>query len=138
MLHRQLKQAFKAAPRLAEALGVEMDESGTFEVHELRHAMRIAPDGRHIPQLIVALTQSRTMRPEDGPEYTFRGGATLVVDLVAREVKYRIVKRLSSKDRQARNAAFVRDAAADPLRKLLIQPAEEPFAVLHAVAEEVS
>jgi hypothetical protein len=90
--------------------------------------------------VIVALTQSTTMA-EDGatgtPRHTFRGGSTLIVDLSVPEIKYRIVKNIGSTDRQARTAAFVRAAAADPLRALFFSPdRKEPFAALHALADE--
>ena len=52
-------------------------------------------------------------------------------------VKYRVIKNVRSKDRSQRTAAFVRDAAADPLRALFFAPQRnEPFAVLHSLAEE--
>jgi hypothetical protein len=101
--------------------------------------MHVQPDGKHVPQVIVALTQTRQVEPgEDGtPGYLFRGGSTLVVDLSVRKVKYRVVKNVKSSARQARTAAFLRDAAADPLRGLFLGPdAREPFAVLHALADE--
>ena len=61
MLHAQLKAAFQAVPQFAEQLG--LDPADRFEVHELRRAMRISPDGRYIPQVVVALTQSTERAP---------------------------------------------------------------------------
>ena len=55
-LHNQLVVAFKAVPQFATELG--LDSTAKFEVHELRRAMRVGPDGRYVPQLVVALTQS--------------------------------------------------------------------------------
>jgi hypothetical protein len=137
-LHRQLEAACKAMPELAAELG--LDPTKKFEVHELRRAMRVSPDGKYIPQIIVALTQSAQVKEskEDGtPRHFFRGGSTLVVDLSVPEVKYRIVKNIDSADRQSRTAAFVRDAAADPLRALFLAPdRNEPFAALHALADD--
>jgi ABC-type transporter Mla subunit MlaD len=103
--------------------------------------MRVSPDGRYAPQVIVAVTQS-TQIPADAkaavPSHTFRGGSTLVVDLSVPEVKYRIVKRITSESRRARTAAFVREAAADPLRALFFGPdRKEPFAALHSLADDV-
>jgi hypothetical protein len=143
-LHNQLTVAFKAVPEFARGLG--LDPSLTFEVHELRRAMRVSPDGRPIPQIVVALTQSKKIKEvkADGtPSYFLRGGATLIVDLSRREVVYRIVKNIESKERQERTADFVRKAAADPLRALFFAPAwsgqrerREPFAALHALADD--
>src|SRR5690606_3217261 len=93
-LQKQLTAAFTATPALAEALG--LDPSRTFEVHELRRAMRVSPDGGHVPQVVVSLLQSREVPADEStgtPAFTYRGGSTLVVDLAAGEIKYCVVKR---------------------------------------------
>ena len=109
-------------------------------MHALRCAMRFSPDGRHVPQVVLALTQSLPVKQDkrDGtPSYVFRGGSTVIVDLSVPEVKYRIVKRINSETRQERTAAFVREAAADPLRALFFSSERrEPFAALHSLADE--
>jgi subtilase family protein len=137
-LHKQLRGAFKAVPAFAKGLGIDPEQK--FEVHELRGAMRNSPDGRHVPQIIVALTQSRVVKADkksDTPSYIFRGGSTLVVDLLSSEVKYRIVKNINSENRQGRTAAFIRAAAADPLRALFFAPnRREPFAAMHSLADD--
>jgi hypothetical protein len=133
-LHTQLEGAFKAVPEFARELG--LDPSLGFEVHELRRAMRVSPDGKNVPQLVVALTQSLPPVTKGAPR--FRGGSTLVVDLSVPEVKYSIVKNIGSPKRQARTAAFAREAEADPLRALFLAPDRhgEPFAALHALADD--
>jgi hypothetical protein len=134
-LHRRLTAAFAAVPEFARELGV--DPHRRFEVHELRRALRVGPDGRHVPQVVAALTQSEVVRQPGTPKHVFRGGSTLVVDLTAPGIKYRITKNIGSADRRQRTAAFVRDAMADPLRALLMAPGRrEPFAALHALAED--
>jgi hypothetical protein len=137
-LHNQLKAAFKAAPEFAIELG--LDPGKTFEVHELRRAMRVSPDGRHVPQVIVALTQSKQVKEDKkvgAPGHTFRGGSTIVVDLSIPEIKYRIIKNIHSDRRRHRTAAFFREAASDPLRALFFSPERlEPFAALHALADD--
>ena len=138
-LHERLVDMFKDVPDFAKELGLDPDR--TFEMHELRPAMRVSPDGRYIPQVIAAVTQSTQVRANHdtgAPAHTFRGGSTLVVDLSVPEVKYRIVKRITSDSRRARTAAFVRDSTADPLRALFFGPdRKEPFAALHSLAENV-
>jgi len=110
-----------------------------FELHDLRRSMRIGPDGRYVPQMIIELTQSTEVREnkKDGtPGYIFSGGSTLVVDLSVPEIKYRIVKNIASKSRQQRTADYVRETAADPLRALFLSSdRREPFAILHALEE---
>ena len=136
-LQDELKGAFAAEPALAEALGLDPARK-TFEVHELRRATRSTPDGELIPQVIVSLLQTQAVRADASsgtPAHTFRGGSTLLVDLVAADVKYCVVKRVRSSGRRERTAAFLRDAASDPLSALMLVPDElEPFALLHSVA----
>ena len=137
-LQKQLRSIFKAEPSFAKELGV--DDPASFEVHDLRRAMRTSPDGQHTPQLVVSLTQEKTIPADaaDGtPAFTFRGGSTLVIDLARREIKYRIVKNIGSRDRRARAGAFAKDVASDPLRALFLgADRSEPFAVLHSLAED--
>lgn len=137
-LHDQLGVAFKAVPAFAAELG--LDSAQRFEVHELRGAMRNSPDGRQVPQVVVALTQSRKVKEDKQggtPSHIFRGGSTLVVDLSIPEVKYNILKRISSPTRQERTAAFIREVAGDPLRALFFAPdRREPFAALHSLADD--
>jgi hypothetical protein len=142
-LHRKLSRAFKKVPTFAELLGLETGRS--FEVHELRRAGRVGPDGRHIPQLVVALIQRERMRSKGTPPHIFSGGSTLVVNLVDGAIKYRIGKSITSEERKERTAEFHRAAAGDPLRALLLTPMSkkeecerEPFALLHSVANEIS
>jgi subtilisin family serine protease len=136
-LHGQLEVAFRALPEFARELGLTAGKR--FEVHELRHAMRISPDGKYIPQLVVALAQSQMFKQQgDTPRHIFRGGSTLVIDLTRAEVKYRIIKKISSEARQKRTASFIRNSAADPLRALFFSSERrEPFAALHALADDV-
>jgi hypothetical protein len=136
-LHDQLKRAFNAVPEFAAGLGLKAGRS--FEVHELRRAMRISPDGKYVPQVVVALTQSQTMRERGTPQHFFRGGSTLVVDLSKSEVKYRIVKDIQSEPRKQRTANFIRETTNDPLRALFFShDRREPFAALHALTDDRS
>lgn len=128
-LHGLLKDIFAQSPDFADDLG--LDPTSSFEAHELRRALRTRPDGNTVPQIIVALTQSRNMK--DGSGRTFWGGSTIVVDLSGPAIKYRILKRIDSANREARTAAFIRDTTSDPLRALLLGPQKEPFALLHSL-----
>ncbi|HXI12051.1 MAG TPA: S8 family serine peptidase [Thermoanaerobaculia bacterium] len=136
-LHRQLKDVFQSSPDFADELGLDLrTPEDSFEVHELRHAMRFTADGRYIPQVIVMLTQSKWVEAAGASGY-FRGGSTLIVDLSVPEVRYRVVKDIKSTSRQTRTTAFVQNATADPLRAIVFgADGKEPFAVLHALAEE--
>jgi hypothetical protein len=133
-------------PAFARQLGLEFGDTfdpakDRFEVHSLRSSMRVTGDGRYIPQVVVVLTQSKSIdavSPAAGHLPTFRGGSTLVVDLTSEQaVKYRIVKNIESSSRQRSTTAFVQAAMADPLRALLVAPSgNEPFLALHSLADE--
>lgn len=135
-LHRKLKEAFAEAPAFARELGLDPERKG-FEVHELRRAMYVSPGGRQMPSVVVALTQSQPVNLKGLPKFFFRGGSTLVVDLNKPEVRYRIYKRMTSASRLARTESYLRAAQADPLRALFLShDHDEPFGVLHALAED--
>lgn len=143
LIHNQLALLLTAGPDFANELGLDLQVNPKFEVYELRRAMRVSPDGRFIPQIVVSLTQTIEVAaaPDGTPPHTFRGGSTVIVDLSVPEVKYRVVKKIktASGDRERRTAAFVRFATSDPLRALFFAPAQtEPFAALHALTEEIS
>jgi subtilisin family serine protease len=137
-LHKKLVRAFQAEPDFAQHLALDLTNGQGFEVHELRPSMRSTPDGRYIPQVVVALTQSaRVAADGETPAHVFRGGSTLVVDLTQPEIKYVVRKRLASESRRARTAQFMRAVAGDPLRGLFFGPERrEPFAALHSLADD--
>jgi hypothetical protein len=140
-LHTAFEKAFAANPALAAHFGLDAKAAPfKFEVHALRRSMRVGPDGQHVPQAILALTQTSAMQLTlpDGTQQTrmFRGGSTLIVNLSKPAVEYAIVKRVDSTTRQARTAAFLQEVLADPLRALLLGPNRaEPFAALHSLID---
>jgi hypothetical protein len=137
-LHQTLQTVFADTPEFAPTLGLTPNVD--FEVHELRRSLRVGPDGQHVPQIMVALTQSRPIKIAGAKEErTFSGGSTLIVDLSKPAIDYAIIKRLDSTSREERTAAFLTDALKDPLRALMIAPDQsEPFAGLHALADVTS
>jgi hypothetical protein len=134
-LHETLEGVFAETPQFASTLG--LDPELTFEIHELRSSMRVGPDGQHIPQIIAAITQRRSIRADaSSVSQIFRGGSTLVVSLSEPAVKYAIIKNINSDGRRKRTEEFLRDALRDPLRALLFAPGGgEPFAALHSFAD---
>lgn len=136
-LHTALENILRETPAFAAKLGLDPTlDPFKFEVHQLRRSMRVGPDGQYMPQIIVALTQSRPIEIDGSAEpQTFRGGSTLVVDLSKAVVQYAIVKRIDSETRRERTVAFLNDTLRDPLRALLLAPnRQEPFAALHSLA----
>lgn len=139
LLHDTLAELFDSLPKevaaeFGETLGLD-PTLDSFEFHELRRSIRVSPDGKHLPQIIIALTQSTEFQVGASTQ-TFRGGSTLVVDLANSAVKYAIRKRINSDNRKDRTQEFLKDALADPLKSLLLGTGErEPFAALHALAD---
>jgi hypothetical protein len=135
-LHNILQQVFSTTPDFAAEVGIDAS-LGQFEVHELRRAIRIGPDGRAKPQVIVALAQQKPLQVEGASQpMAFRGGSTIIVDLSAPAIQYSIIKRITSEPRQQRTMAFWQGALADPLQSLMLMGnPNEPFAALHALTD---
>jgi hypothetical protein len=89
------------------------DAGPVFEVHSVRAARRVGPDGQVLPELFFEVTQRRhgyrdkniqslvdAGKIEPPPkDFEFRGGATLVVDLAAGRVRYSIAKDVGNNSR---------------------------------------
>jgi hypothetical protein len=139
LLHEKLKAIFKESPEFARTLGLNfsLDPKESFEVHTLRRANRVGPDGNYRPQIVVALTQSREIEVEGSSQrQKFRGGSTLIVDLAKPAVEYAIIKNIGSPTRLERTTDFLRAALQDPVQALLMSPdRKERFAALHSLAE---
>lgn len=134
------------------------------EVHSVRPARRIGPDGQTIEELVIEITQRRRgyydpeiQRKVDAgeinppaPEFIFRGGCTLLVDLSTAKVRYCIYQNIMSEDRLRRMREFLKngfgpslratyfgDSCKEYYRQLTRQekgeksPTLEPFALLH-------
>ncbi|MCK4583274.1 hypothetical protein KAU18_08155 [Candidatus Bathyarchaeota archaeon] len=93
----------------------------TLEVHSVRPARRIGPDGQAVTELVVEMTQRRwgyfdtcvqkkvdrgDMEQTD-PDFIFRGGCTLLVDLETAKVRYCIFKRVTSENRLDRMRRYL-------------------------------
>ncbi len=134
-----------------------------FEVHSLRAARRVGPDGNSLDQVIISITQKRTLpidknmdleefenlsdkKKKDIPQFKFRGGCTLILDLQDLKLRYVISKTIGDKldknykhaepnERLKRQREF-RFGAGKSLRATYFgkadgSDADEPFALLH-------
>ncbi len=127
------------------------EHAAAIEVHDVRPTVRVHPDGRTKPELLVILTQRspKPLKDEDGKpvrdadgkpaNYRFRGGCTLLIDPEAGRIRYAIAKRITSEGRREKIEQFLRDrvaglgdAAFDQFR---LRPSDgrllEPLAILH-------
>lgn len=106
---------------------------GGIEVHSIRPARRVGPDGQSRTDLVVEITQ--TFRPSGRPGVSYRGGCTLIVDLEVGAIRYIVRKRITSPGRVGDQARF--QSAAEPSHRGTYFGGDglgaEPFAVLHGV-----
>jgi hypothetical protein len=115
------------------------DGATTFEVFSVRPARRVAPDGGFRTE-VVAVIQQRQPKPLDGRDmkngwFWFRGGATLILDARKghEEIRYSIVKDISSNNRLERQRGTAAGGFLSPLRGLYFgNSVDEPFALIHA------
>jgi hypothetical protein len=154
--------------RVVRSLGLTLDEDapGTItrskgrpaiEVHSVRPAHRVGPDGDAKTDLVIELTQKRfgflnpkyqashdgKKRPPGRYDFVFRGGCTVLVDLESGAVRYAIGKSISSERRLGAQRAFLagaqgRSLAATyfgtPVRSFYARASagrREPLALVH-------
>jgi hypothetical protein len=103
----------KTPENQVEISGVDPNESGNyvFEVHSLRRARRVSPDGDILNLVIISITQHRKIpidpakiwdnlseeEKETEPYFKFRGGCTLILNLHDLSLRYAIVKNFGDK-----------------------------------------
>jgi hypothetical protein len=124
-----------------ELEGITQDGEGNpkFEVHSVRPAQRIGPDGDALNQAVISITQKRVLPLDDsdpaGPMFNFRGGCTLIFDLDTLSLRYSIAKSIGSAERVRAQSRYRREGKAT-LRATYfadcsLTELEEPFALLH-------
>jgi hypothetical protein len=129
-----------------------------FEVHAIRPALRVGPDGDLLSEVVISITQTRKVpldpaaAPSDAwylaksdrdggveiPSFTFRGGCTLIMDLETQKLRYAIIKRINSPSRLLRQQNYKRASQLPGLRATYFGDPTgglEPFAFLHAAHE---
>ncbi len=133
----------------------ESTDTPLFEVHSARISRRAGPDGQELPQLIVQMTQRRRayFDPEeqeaaerndygkigemrrDTPDFWFRGGATIHVDLRDGRLLRIIRKRIDNDDRLADEKRFRLGDVTGLAMTGERRRGGEPFAFLHRSAQ---
>jgi hypothetical protein len=118
------------------------------EVHSVRTTRRSGPDGQDVRQLVIEVTQRRRgffdleeQRDEERyraspevPDFTFRGGVTLIFDMFTRELRYAVRKRITDDRRLAAQRDFLLARATGTLGMAYSgagEAAKEPFAMVH-------
>jgi hypothetical protein len=138
-------------------MGLDMTRVGrdgkpVFEVHSARPLRRIGPDGQVLSDAVIEITQRRPAYYDlavqakadrdpsatPPPDFWFRGGSTLVLELESGTVRYAVTKSIGSDRRLARERDFRTGQADNSLRAMyyggLNQETREPFAFLHRMA----
>jgi hypothetical protein len=159
-LWRRLKKAFDKEPQLYKEFGLmpgvpafkadgtirelRPAPDTTFEVHSVRLARRVTPDGDYAINVVAAITQRQAV-PFDGTNvangfFWFRGGATLIIDPKEDDERicYSIIKNSGSEVRREQQKKLITGSLSS-LRALyfggdtgLAGSAAEPFAIMHA------
>jgi len=132
--------------------------TASVEIHSVRPARRIGPDGHTILELVIEITQRRrgyldpdiqdrvdkgTLAPP-APDFILRGGCTLLVNPTDGNVRYCIYKNIMSENRLKRMRQYLQEGTApslqatyfgNPLMEYFQGSAEkagfEPFAMVH-------
>jgi hypothetical protein len=112
----------------------DLDRDGRplFEIHSLRPAQQVGPDGERLNQVVITITQKRNIDVGGGLTVPFRGGCNLILDLNTFDLRYHIVKPVLDPQRQERQIKFLRDSVGT-LRATYLGDTDEtePFAALH-------
>lgn len=119
------------------------------EVHSVRSARRVGPDGQQLNDLVIEITQSRkgyltaeeqakADRDLDPSEehFTFRGGCTLLIDMNTKKVRYCIAKNILSEKRLQQQREYLSPSNEQTLGATYFGDfrrgqVREPFALLH-------
>lgn len=134
-------------------LGLDLS-SFDFEINSIRPVRRSGREGQFLMDAVVEITQKRPgfvdksfyetpIIPPDGvePDFWFRGGCTLIIDLDTGRLRYCIYKRIDSEERFERQRGFVAGKSAGPsLATTYFDTAQtdEVFSFLHRnVTEDV-
>jgi hypothetical protein len=158
-------QMDKLEKNKTDAVYRDKDGLPELEVHSIRPARRIGPGGQTVTELVIEMTQRRRgyynaekqRKVESGelapmePDFVFRGGCTLLVDLETARVRYCIYKDLSSQNRIERMRKYLQNGSGPSLQATYLgDPGKEfshfngeqgsilePVASLHRLQREV-
>jgi Subtilase family len=114
-------------------IGPYIGELRRIEIHSVRPARRVGPDGNIRSDLVVEITQS--FRPSQFPGARYRGGCTLLIDLATTEVRYMVRKKVKSPERISAQLDPGGDSKFGLHGNYFADdaPAREPFALMHRV-----
>ncbi|HYE43825.1 MAG TPA: hypothetical protein VEA15_10565 [Caulobacteraceae bacterium] len=133
-------------PDAPATIGRSRDGLPKVEVHSVRLARRLGPDGQEQEQWVIEVTQRRRAffdsdqqaaadAGEGDPQardFWFRGGATLLVSHQSGEIRYAIRKRIDDDRRLAAHRTFLLGGREADMGDVYFgEHVREPFALLH-------
>jgi hypothetical protein len=122
------------SPRKKKVQGLEISKNGgySFEVHSVRPVRRHGPGGEEVDNIVLSITQKRSIQGHDGGWYYLFGGCTLLLDLDTLTLRYAIRKPI---DDPHRIDAFQRFIDGDTSSAAVgLSQTREPIAQLHLSA----
>ncbi|MDX0439618.1 subtilisin family serine protease [Sinorhizobium medicae] len=136
-------------PYFASLVSNGYSRGTTFMVDNVRVAKRVREDGDLNAQLIVVVRQRRpeslavAASDDQSQMFWFRGGATLIIDLLGKNgprIRYAILKPIVSPSRVARERSYKLGDVSDTLRSMYFGGNDfairEPFAIIHQSRDE--
>jgi hypothetical protein len=106
--------------------GLDLDNFG-FEVNSIRPVRRVSPEGEFLMDAVVEIAQKRpgyldkdfyqtpfSVPDGEEPDFWFRGGCTLIIDMETGRLRYCIYKRIDSQTRYERQRAYLGGENAGP------------------------
>jgi hypothetical protein len=115
--HNIFKRTWNYKGKYMKGLRVATEQD-IFEIHSIRPVRRIGPDGNIRVDMLVEVTQKRPSCFEKDwggltkadsrkkPDFWFRGGCTILIDLNTTKLRYRIYKDITSKSRYKRQQEY--------------------------------
>ncbi len=118
-------------PRRQWPIGDMAGHTRGIEIHSVRPARRVGPDGQVVSVVVVEVTQG-WQAGEDGP--VIRGGCTVIWDRAEGRVRYVIRKRLGHPERaKGQLALHLAECGGSAYANYYDRRrGEEPFAIMHA------
>ena len=158
-LHERLEKWFAGDPDRYSEFGLKpgihkYDRNGnvvdektapetTFEVHNVRLARRVTPDGSFKTHIIVSIAQRRPVWYDENDKsqgfFWFRGGAVLIIDPTEdkERICYSIIKNSGSEWRLKQQFRYMTTGQTGTLRSLYFGAGTaEPFALMHGNRED--
>jgi hypothetical protein len=145
------------APDLAPLAGLTVKPYGSpIDVQAVRPTRRLGPDGQSIIEMVIEIGQHRAgyfseqtqqmadagNEVEHAPDFRFRGGCSLLLDLETGNVRYAVIKNIDSEARLRRQRRFMSGGAGKPSLHATYfgdpggREEREPFAFLHRSLDE--